>query len=288
VTLVPHFRPRVTIATQTIWRVRLTREMPRYLLGALALAGLAASIRFAIAPPHPRLPGRARIAATSDRAAEAFAVLFTRRYLTWNAADPLSSTRSLQPFLGADAQAASAVQLPDRGSQAVEWAEVTQAREPAPGEHVYTVAAQTDASGLLYLTVGVSRLQGGALALSGDPAFVGPPAATVEPPPAQLRAVEDPALTVVVRRALTNYLSGSSGELDADLTPAARVSLPPAHLSLHEVTRLGWAPGDGTVMAVVQASDVRGAGYTLAYEVDVTRAQGRWEVSAVQMDPDAG
>jgi hypothetical protein len=288
VILAPHSTPRVTIANHAIWRVRLTREMPRYLLVALALTGIAASARFTIAPPHARLLGRAPIAATPDRAAEAFAVLFARRFLSWNAADPLSSARSLEPFLGAGANAASAVQLPAQGTQTVEWAEVAQARERGAGEHVYTVAAQTDASGLLYLTVGVTRLAGGALALSGEPAFVGPPATTVEPPAAQPRAVEDPNLVVVVRRALSNYLSGSRDELAADLTLNARVSLPSTHLAVDEVTRLGWAPGEGTVIAVVEASDVRGAGYTLAYEVDVARAQGRWEISAVQMDPDAG
>ena len=36
------------------------------------------------------------------------------------------------------------------------WAEVVQAREPRPDEHVYTVAAQTDTAGLLYLTVAVA------------------------------------------------------------------------------------------------------------------------------------
>ena len=50
--------------------------------------------------------------------------------------------------------------------------------------------------------------------------------------------------------------------------------------------RLDWAPGAGAVLAVVQAQDARGARYTLAYELDVARVQGRWEVSAIQMDPD--
>ena len=50
--------------------------------------------------------------------------------------------------------------------------------------------------------------------------------------------------------------------------------------------RLDWAPGAGAVLAVVEAEDARGARYTLAYELDVARVQGRWEVSAIQMDPD--
>jgi hypothetical protein len=58
-------------------------------------------------------------------------------------------------------------------------------------------------------------------------------------------------------------------------------------LSLEAVQRLDWAPGQGAVLAVVQAADARGAQYTLAYELDVADEDGRWEVSAVQMDPDA-
>ena len=34
------------------------------------------------------------------------------------------------------------------------------------------------------------------------------------------------------------------------------------------------------------AQDARGARYTLAYELDVAEVAGRWEVAAIQMDPD--
>jgi hypothetical protein len=71
------------------------------------------------------------------------------------------------------------------------------------------------------------------------------------------------------------------------LTSNARVSLPTAALSLESVQRLDWAAGGGAVLAVVQAQDARGARYTLAYELDVARVQGRWEVSAIQTNPDA-
>ena len=58
-------------------------------------------------------------------------------------------------------------------------------------------------------------------------------------------------------------------------------------LALQSLQSLVWAPGAGAVLAVVQAQDQRGAQYTLAYELDVARLQGRWEISAIQMDPDA-
>lgn len=281
-------RPTVSIASYPLWRIRLARELPRYLVCAMSVAGLAASVRFAIAPPIPALPAAVVDQPTRpDPAAEAFAVLFARRYLTWSAAEPQASAGALEPFLGPGMEPDAGIELPVRGEQRVEWAEVVQARELAPGEHVYTVAAQTDTAGLVYLTVSVNRTSDGDLALGGYPAFVGAPAAG----PAQLlmrpREVGDPALATVVQRALRNYLAGSSGELAADLASGARVSPPGMPMSLESMQRLAWAPGAGSVLATVQAEDARGARYTLAYELDVVREQGRWEVSAVQMDPDA-
>jgi hypothetical protein len=179
------------------------------------------------------------------------------------------------------------VVLPATGEQHVEWAEVVQAREPQPGEHVYTVAAETDSSGLLYVTVPVWRTAGGSLALGGYPAFVGAPAAGSAQTQGHLREVAEPVLSTVVQRVLRNYLAESSSELEADLAGNARVSLPGLALSLVSMQHLDWAPGEGAVLATVQAKDRRGVQYTLAYELDVVRQQGRWEVSAVQVDPDA-
>jgi hypothetical protein len=280
-------RATVTIASHALWRIRLVRELPRYLLCAASVAGLAASARFAIAPPRSELSAAAvRAPAPPDAAAEAFATLFARRYLTWNSAEPQASARALEPFLGAGMEAGAGLELPTGGEQRVEWAEVAQAREPVPGEHVYTVAAQTDSAGLLYLTVAVARTAGGGLALAGYPAFVGAPAAGPAQPAAHLREVSDASLAIVVERALRNYLAASAGELAADLTGGARVSVPGLPLTLESMQRLDWAPGAGSVLATVEAEDARGVRYMLAYELDVVREQGRWEISAVQMDPD--
>jgi len=286
-------RAQVTIGTRPLWQIRVAREWPRWLLSAVAVAGFAASARFAIDPPRgaaprPVAPGPA----PPDLAAEGFASLFARSYLTWNAAEPQAHERDLAPFAGPGIDPEAGLQPPSSGEQRVEWAEVVQERELTPAhadEHVYTVAAQTDDAGLQYLTVNVVRTAGGSLALGGYPAFVGAPAtgpAQASSSQGQLREVDDPALATVVGRALRNYLSASGSELAADLTSNARVSLPAASLSLESVQRLDWAQGAGTVLAVVAAGDTRGARYTLAYELDVARVQGRWEVSAIQMDPD--
>jgi hypothetical protein len=283
-----HGRPAVQIRTRPLWQIRLARELPRHLLCALSVAGLAASARFAIAPPRPPAGGpTSRVSVPIDLAAEGYAALFARRYLTWNAAEPEASRRALEPLIGTGMEPAAGLRLPASGQQRVEWAEVVQEREPAPGRHVYTVAAQTDAAGLEYLTVGVTRESDGSLALSGYPAFVGAPATSIAQSPSRLREVQDPALQTVVERALRNYLAGSESELAADLTAGARVSLPRLGLSLQALQRLDWAPGAGAVLAVVQAAGGDGEQYTLAYELDVARVQGRWEIAAVQMDPDS-
>ena len=192
-----------------MWRIRLGRQLPRYLLCAAALFGLAASARYAIAPPRPPAYAGVRAAAAVDRAAEGYAVLFARRYLSWNAAQPQASAHALEPFLGAGAEAGAGLVLPPGGEQQVEWAEVVQVREPQPGVHVYTVAAQTDSAGLLYLSVGVERSSAG-VELTGYPAFVGAPSSSPSGSlVAHAREVREAPLRMVVERALRNYLAGA-------------------------------------------------------------------------------
>jgi hypothetical protein len=281
-------RPTVAVTTRPLWRLRLARELPRHLLYALATMGLLASARYTVDPPRPTLPAALlHRPAPPDLAAEGFAELFARRYLTWEARDPEARESALASYLGAGIAPGAGLQPPPGSEQRVQWAQVVQEREPQPGEHVYTVAAQTDTAGLLYLTVSVLRTATGGLALAGYPAFVGAPAAG----PAQtsatehLRDVSEPALGAVVERALRNYLADSATELAADLTSGARVSLPGLGLGLESLQSLQWAPGTGAVLAVVQAADRRGVQYMLAYELDVVREQGRWEISAIQMNP---
>src|ERR1700728_70716 len=92
---------QVRIGTRPLWQIRVAREWPRYLLSALAVAGLAASARFAIDPPRPAtVRAVPRGPAPPDLAAESFASLFARSYLTWNAADPQAHEHDLASFVG--------------------------------------------------------------------------------------------------------------------------------------------------------------------------------------------
>jgi hypothetical protein len=279
----------VHILTRSLWRIRLARELPRYLLYALSAMGLMASARFAIDPPRGSpAPAPSRSLPSPDLAAEGFASLFTRRYLTWNARDPQAHQEGLTAFVGSQADPDAGLTPPPTGEQQVQWTQVVQERRPEPGERLYTVAAQTDTAGLLYLTVGVIHRMGGNLALDGYPAFVGAPSSSAEQPAEATgarRAVRQPELITVVDRALRNYLTPSASELAADLTPEAHVSLPGLALAVESVQGLQWSAGGGAVLAEVQARDRRGAQYTLDYEIDVNRSEGRWEISAIQMDP---
>jgi hypothetical protein len=277
----------VTVATRPLWGLRVGRELPRHLLHALATMGLLASARIAIDPPRPTLPATAlRPSPAPDLAAEGFATLFARRYLSWHTGDPQAREAALSVYAGAGIEPDAGLSQAAGSEQRVQWAQVVQEREPRPGEHVYTIAAQTDAAGLLYLAVGVLRTPRG-LALAGYPAFVGAPAtARARDPREGLRDVEEQALSAVVERALRNYLAGAATELAADLSLRARVSLPALPLRLTALQSLQWLSG-GSVLAFAEAVDRRGTQYALAYELDVTRTQGRWEVSAIETSPDA-
>jgi hypothetical protein len=65
------------------------------------------------------------------------------------------------------------------------------------------------------------------------------------------------------------------------------VSLPGAPLALVSVQRLEWSADGRSVIAVVQARDARGLQYTFSYELDVLQVAGRWEIAAVEVNPDA-
>ena len=276
----------VSVTRRAVWRLRAGAALPRYMLCAVAAAGLAASARQTLAPPRPVVAAVPR-PDLGGLTAQGFATLFARRYLTWSAADPAAHARGLSGFVGPDADPDDGLTPPDAGSQSVLWAEAVQVRAGISSARVYTVAAQTDASGLVYLTVPVIRLASGRQAIAGYPAFVGPSA--VGAPDdlwASRPAVDDPALSEVVRRVVGNYLDGDRTDLAADLAPAARVSPPVGVLTLQRVADVRWSPDRRSVDATVLADDQLRATYTLGYELDVLRVGSRWEIGAIQMNPD--
>jgi hypothetical protein len=279
--------PQVTVTPRPLWMLRAGPALTRNLLRAAMAAGLLASARYAIDPPRPA-PIRPVAVISADLPAQGYAALFTRRYLTWDSAAPDAHRRGLAAFAGINMDPDLGMRLPAAGRQTVDWVQVVQTRSAGPAERVYTLAAETDTGSVVYLSVPVLHPAGGVISLAGYPAVIGAPAAAPgTDATAALRDVDDPALAAVVQRALTNYLSDSASELAADLSPGARLSPPAAPLSLQGLEALKWSPDGKSVIAVVQASGSDGVQYTLAYELDVARWGARWEVSAVQMDPNA-
>jgi hypothetical protein len=267
-------------------RIRVSAALTRSVLYATAIAGLAASARFAIAPPHPPAAPPPAIE-HRDLAAEGFASQLARSYLAFDGDRPDAHRAQLAPFVGDQLDPDLGLRAPPGRVQRVRWTQIVQSRTGADGSAVYTVAAQTDRAGLLYISVDVTRGRDHALRLDGYPALVGAPlsapaAGVVE---GSQREVADGALRATCQRALRNYLARAGDNLDADLTSGAAVALPGLSLSLHRLTALQWAPDGASVLASVEASDGDGVSYALRYELDVRHVEERWEIAAIQTDP---
>jgi hypothetical protein len=278
-------RARVRIDTRSLRRLRISTSLTRWVAYAAAGTGIAACVRFAVAPPHPASP-RSAPPVVADVGAEGFAALFARRYLTWFGAAPGVHRQGLAAFVGGGIDPDAGLAPPPRGSQRVTWVEVVQARPSGPGEHVYTVAADTGGTAPDYLSVDVVRDASGALRLGRYPALVGPPlvAAASSLEAGAGAAVADAGVSTVVERALGNYLAGSAQNLAADLAPGSVVATPVRPLALDRVADLRAVRGGG-VLATVGAHDAAGTSYTLTYQLDLRSSGGRWLVGAIQSDP---
>ena len=274
---------RFVTTSRPFWRIRLAREMPRYLLSAAAACGLLASARFAIAPPSPAAPSAVRAPEPQDRAAEGYAVLFARRYLTWEAAGRRRESRRCRRSLAPESDPRPARCSQRQASSGSNGAEVVQVRI-RPGTRVYTVAAQTDTDGLIYLTAGVVRAAGGAstrrlsrirgcsLIAARFPTPGG--ARTGRTRPGHGR---DPRGSQLPRRLRRRARCRFASQ--------AHVSLPTDQLTLDSVEHMSWAKwADGH--AVVQAHDERGVSTCSLtnWMSPGSRAAARWLRST---DPDA-
>src|SRR4051812_26483846 len=202
---------RPTTRTVRLWRLRADLSLTRWLVTAAAIAGIVTTVRLTLWPPTPRIAAAPPQAAT-DLAAEGFAEQFARTLLTFDASHPDARRRALAVFAGAGLDPDAGLVPPPSGSQQVQWARVVQQRDPRPGEHVYTVAIQTNHAGLLHLAVDVRRDRDGILRLGGYPALVGASASAPvrSDPDAGLRDVDDADLQATIARGLGNYLAGQA------------------------------------------------------------------------------
>jgi hypothetical protein len=270
--------------TCSLRRQRLLARLPRLLsvllVAVLALAGLRVIVFGAHVSARAPVPERTAV----DLAAHGLAAEVVRRYLSWDAEHPERRIRSLSglagPLLGEDL----GLTPPPQGAQRVRWAQVVQDQEAIAGGRLVTVAAMTDARGLLHVSVPLRRDGSGRLVLAGYPAVVGGPLIDANAPAPVRRTVTDPGLRRVAARAVENYLAGDAEDLQADLAPGAKVALPGLALDVTDTVEIADLGPDGALVTVRARGD-DGAVLTLAYELGIARAE-RWYVTAVQTFPD--
>lgn len=274
-------RDRIDLTRRSAWLERVRARVPRYaFVIAVAVVALV-GVRELVSPEQAPAPAGP---APVDRALEDFAEGFARAYLSYDATRPRMRERALRRYtpdeLGSDAGYAP----PARGAQSVSWTRVSQNQEALAGGRIVVVAAGLDGEDrTVYLAVPVKRGSGGVLAMAGYPALVGAPM-TARPPLAAREEVEDGEIAAVVERVIGNYLAGESADLEADLSPTARVALPGDELRRASVEELVWARGDasGAVLATVSARGSDGSSWTLTYELGLERLRGRVLVTFIE------
>lgn len=274
--------------TRSVRAIRLRALAPRLALYLLITILCFAGIKAILVPRKTVVvnkPAPAPATAPSvNFAAIAYAETFARAYLTWNASNTQARERALAPYLSSSLDPDAGLTPSDGTSESVSWEGVAGEKTTASGVDV-TVAAQTS-RGLLYVNVPVARAASGSLAIDTYPALVGPPPSdrSLSPPPDPV-AVTDPTLTRVVHRALANYLTGAGNNLAADMAHGSVASLPNRSLHLQALQNVNWVTQGSELSAQVTANDTKGNTWTLTYQVGVVRANGRWYVRSIQVNP---
>jgi hypothetical protein len=274
-------RARVTVEPRRLWTLRASLGATCWVLYGVALVGVVATARDAIAPPR----GRVVITAAprrSDAGAAWFALSFARAYLTWST-DPSLQQSSLSPFVGAAGDPDAGMTPASGSAEAVRWLALAGERDGPDGERDYTVAAGTGDGAVRYLGVAVGSDTDGGAVLERYPSLVaGPkPIAAGALDGAGLPTVTNAAVVAVLERAMRNYIDASDENLAADLAAGAVVAPVAAGLSLRSVVRLAVEPS-GAALATVVAADSSGDLFTLSYELTLRLFGGRWEITRIQ------
>jgi len=272
--------PRVD--REALWVVRLRARLPRLVLAAGVLVLCALGVRSMLVPTvvPPARPVRAAFSAVG---VEGFAQRFARAYL---APDDRRGERARQLA----ALTASSVDLGGaaltRSPRQVQWTAVAGTQRTGPRRILVVVEAPV-ASGVVDLAVPVAWDGEGRMVVPAAPALVGPPLTATTAAGAVERDVEDAQLRAVCERVVRNYLAADLQDLQADLAPGARVSLPALRLRLRSVAEVTWAAAS-RVAVTVDAARPGGGVAALRYELAVSRSGGRWLVKSVVVDPTVG
>ncbi len=270
------------IDREALWIVRLRARLPRLALVALALVLCAAGARSLLSPP-PAAPPRPASAPLAPVEVEGFAERFARVYLSpeddrGGRARQLAVLTSPEVDLGAGALTTGAAETT--------WSAVVSARRTGP-RRMTVVVEVGDRGGVIDLAIPVAWDSEGRMVVPTAPALVGPPLTTATTTAPAEREVEDAQLQTVSARVVRNYLAGDGQDLQADLAPGARVSLPGLRFRVQRVNEITWAAASRVALSV-DAARADGGSVALRYELAVTRSSGRWLVTSVVVDPTAG
>lgn len=270
------------IDREALWIVRLQARLPRLALMALALVLCAAGAR-SLVSPQPAAPEHLASAPLTPVGVEGFAERFARVYLSaeddrGGRAQQLAALTSPDVDLGAGA--------PVGGESEVAWSAVVSAHRAGPRRQTVVVEAGSG-DGVIDLAVPVAWDRGGRMVVPAAPALVGPPLTTTKAIAPAERDVEDAQLQAVGARVVRNYLAGDGQDLQADLAPGTRVSLPGLRLRVQRVNEITWAAASRVALSV-DAARADGDSVALRYELAVTRSAGRWLVTSVVVDPTVG
>lgn len=255
------------------------RAAGRVALWALVALLLVEGASGVLASPEQERARTGR-ADTVDPATSAFAVRFTRAYLSG------SSQQELTPLLvpGAEAPVFPGSKID------VNQAEVAAIDDLGAGEAIVTVSAELGDARTLYFAVPTVRASAGGVAALGVPALVAGPPGVGEPveAPQPLAGADAGEIADLARRFLPVYISAASTEeVSYLLAPGSAVTPPGGGLAVQEVYRVKQlGSGEGprrTVVAEARVRDsVTSSTLALAYRLEVTRADGRWYVQRVE------
>ena len=272
--------PRVD--REALWVVRLRARLPRLVLAASVLVLCALGVRSLLAPPAvpPARPSRSAFSAV---AIEGFALRFARAYLSpddgrGERARRLAALTTPSVDLGGAALS--------RSPRQIEWTAVSATQRTGPRRMIVVVEAPV-AGGVIDLAVPVAWDGEGRMVVPAAPALVGPPLTATMAAAAVERDVDDTQLRAVCERVVRNYLAADRQDLQADLAPGARVSLPALRLRLRSVEDITWA-SPSRVAVTVDAARPGGELAALRYELAVSRSGDRWLVKSVVVDPTVG
>lgn len=275
---------------------KLLRQVGRWALWAILLLIFVRGVGTILSGDPERTTravagGATTTPAFPDDEARAFAVQFTRAYLTFTPEHPEYHDLSVRPFVSAPLREDGALELPVRGpSQTVTSATVARAKALGRSRALVTVAATVVNRTITtrYLTVPVARDGAGGLTVYDYPAFSSPPPAgevdAAEPSP--LDGDGSNEISDLMSRFFAAYLAGNKlSDLAYFLARDARVIPLEQRYRLRRVLGISQV-GEGTgptrtVLVTVRARDPETrADYTLRYRAEIVR-RDRWYVKTL-------